>query len=46
MNYQADNLIFAEIYGGFLTASLALAGLCLVGWIIERRDPDDHSPDT
>jgi hypothetical protein len=28
VNYQSDNLVFATIYGGFLTASLTLAGLC------------------
>jgi hypothetical protein len=28
VNYEADNLVFATIYGGFLTASLALAGAC------------------
>ena len=28
VNYEADNLVFATIYGGFLTASLVLAGVC------------------
>jgi hypothetical protein len=28
VNYQADNLIFAVIYGGFLVASLVLAVVC------------------
>jgi hypothetical protein len=28
VNYQADNLVFATIYGGFLVASLALAVVC------------------
>jgi hypothetical protein len=37
VNYEADNLIFADIYGAFFVASSALAGLCLVGWFVERR---------
>jgi hypothetical protein len=28
VNYQADNLVFASIYGGFLVASLVLAVVC------------------
>jgi MFS family permease len=28
VNYEADNLVFASIYGGFLVASLVLAVLC------------------
>jgi hypothetical protein len=28
VNYEADNLVFASIYGGFLVASLALAVVC------------------
>jgi hypothetical protein len=28
VNYEADNLVFATIYGGFLVASLALAVVC------------------
>jgi hypothetical protein len=28
VNYEADNLVFADIYGGFLVASLVLAVLC------------------
>jgi MFS family permease len=28
VNYQADNLVFASIYGGFLVASLVLAAVC------------------
>jgi MFS family permease len=28
VNYEADNLVFANIYGGFLVASLALAVVC------------------
>jgi hypothetical protein len=28
VNYEADNLVFATIYGGFLVASLVLAVLC------------------
>jgi hypothetical protein len=27
-NYEADNLVFATIYGGFLVASLVLAVIC------------------
>ena len=37
VNYEADNLIFADIYGGFFVASSALAALCLLGWFVERR---------
>jgi hypothetical protein len=37
VNYVADNLIFAEIYGGFLVVSTALAGLCILGRFVERR---------
>jgi hypothetical protein len=28
VNYEADNLVFATIYGGFLVASLVLAVMC------------------
>ena len=28
VNYEADNLVFATIYGGFLVASLVLAVVC------------------
>ncbi len=28
VNYEADNLVFATIYGGFLVASLVLAVIC------------------
>ena len=28
VNYEADNLVFASIYGGFLVASLVLAVVC------------------
>ena len=28
VNYEADNLVFATIYGGFLVASLVLAAVC------------------
>jgi hypothetical protein len=38
VNYQADNLVFASIYGGFFVSSLALAACCFVGWMT-----DDHS---
>ncbi len=30
VNYEADNLVFADIYGGFLVASLTLAVPCAV----------------
>ena len=36
VNYEADNLVFAEIYAGFFVASTALAGLCLLGRFVER----------
>ena len=28
VNYEADNLVFATIYGGFLVVSLVLAVVC------------------
>jgi hypothetical protein len=34
VNYQADNLVYADIYGAFATTTLALAGivLCAIVW--------------
>jgi MFS family permease len=37
VNYESDNLVFSEIYSGFLVASGALAGLCVLGWFVERQ---------
>ncbi len=38
VNYQADNLMFAGIYGWFCVVSLALAGCCFAVWIVELRN--------
>ena len=37
VNYEADNLIFADIYAGFCVVSIPLAGLCLLGRLAARR---------
>jgi hypothetical protein len=37
VNYEADNLVFAEIFGAFFVASVALAGVSLVCWFVDRR---------
>lgn len=37
VNYQADNLLFADIYAGFLITSLGLAALVLVGMFVRRK---------
>ncbi|HEX7379737.1 MAG TPA: hypothetical protein VF278_21615 [Pirellulales bacterium] len=39
VRYEAENMIYATIYGVFLVASLVLAGLCLVFWIWPRPMP-------
>jgi hypothetical protein len=39
VNYEADNLIFAEIYAAFAAAALGLAALCLVLLIQRRLQP-------
>jgi hypothetical protein len=36
VNYEADNLVFATIYGGFLVASLVLAVVCGVYSILRH----------
>jgi MFS family permease len=36
VNYEADNLVFASIYGGFLVSSLALAVVCGVYALLRR----------
>jgi hypothetical protein len=36
VNYQADNLIFADIYGAFTTAALGLAAAVAVGLVVAR----------
>jgi hypothetical protein len=38
VNYEADNLVFATIYGGFLVASLVLGVVC-GGYSILRHLP-------
>ena len=37
VNYAADNLVFAQIFGGFFVASVVLAGVSLVCWFIAQR---------
>jgi hypothetical protein len=37
VNYAADNLVFAEIFSAFYVASVALAGVSLVCWFVDRR---------
>ena len=37
VNYEADNLVFAEIFGAFFVASVVLAAVSLVCWFVERR---------
>ena len=41
VNYESDNLVFAEIYATFMVASLSLAGLCsgLLVWNWLRPPP-------
>ncbi len=44
VNYEADNLVFALIYGSFLVASLVLAGVVLVLWIRLGAHPPPGPP--
>jgi hypothetical protein len=37
VNYAADNLVFAQIFGAFFVASVVLAGVSLVCWFVDRR---------
>lgn len=39
VNYESDNLVFAEIYATFMVASLSLAGLCSVLLVWNRLGP-------
>jgi MFS family permease len=39
VNYEADNLVFASIYGGFLVASLVLAVVCALYSILGYFSP-------
>jgi MFS family permease len=39
VNYEADNLVFATIYGGFLVASLVLAVVCGVYALVRYLSP-------
>ncbi|MGC8639935.1 MAG: hypothetical protein ACP5XB_08685 [Isosphaeraceae bacterium] len=45
-NYEADNLVYAEIYATFMTASLCLAGFCsgLLVWNWLRPSPRSVGP--
>lgn len=46
VNYEADNLVFADIYGKFIVASLSLAGLSLglLAWKRLRRLAGTEAP--
>ncbi len=46
VNYESDNLVFAEIYATFMAASLSLAGLCsgLLVWNRLRLTPRAAAP--
>jgi MFS family permease len=44
VNYEADNLVFATIYGGFLVASLVLAVLCAFYSLLRYLSPPSSSP--
>ena len=46
VNYESDNLVFAEIYATFMVASLSLAGLCsgLLVWNWLRPPPRAEAP--
>ncbi len=44
VNYEADNLVFATIYGGFLVASLVLAVVCGVYSLLRYLSSPSSSP--
>jgi MFS family permease len=44
VNYEADNLVFATIYGGFLVASLVLAVACGVYSVLRCLSRPSSSP--
>jgi MFS family permease len=44
VNYEADNLVFATIYGGFLVASLVLAVVCGVYSLLLYLSSPSSSP--
>ena len=44
VNYEADNLVFATIYGGFLVASLVLAVVCGVYSLLRYLSSPSCSP--
>ena len=44
VNYEADNLVFATIYGGFLVASLVLAVVCGVYSLLRYLSSSSTSP--
>jgi MFS family permease len=43
-NYEADNLIFATIYGAFLVASLLLAVVCGIYSLLRYLSPSSYPP--
>jgi hypothetical protein len=44
VNYEADNLVFASIYGGFLVTSLVLAVVCGVYSLLRHLSSPATSP--
>jgi hypothetical protein len=44
VNYEADNLVFAVIYGGFLVASLVLAVICGIYSLLGYLSSPQSSP--
>jgi hypothetical protein len=44
VNYEADNLVFATIYGGFLVTSLVLAVVCGVFSLLRYLSSPSSSP--
>jgi hypothetical protein len=44
VNYEADNLVFATIYGGFLVSSLVLAVVCGVYSLLPYLSSPSSSP--
>jgi hypothetical protein len=44
VNYEADNLVFASIYGGFLVTSLVLAVVCGIYSLLRHISSRAGSP--
>ncbi len=44
VNYEADNLVFAEIYATFTAAALGLAALCVAMLVWNRVRLGDRTP--